>query len=258
MQLTDSEINDLREGGQKWLLVMQEIKAAVKVGANLKELERIAEATCQKLGVLPSFKGYQGYPAATCLCVNAEIVHCIPKDYTLKDGDIITVDFGVYHKGLHVDGAFTWGVGSVSPQAKQLLHAIYTALLAGTDQVRVGNRINDISTAVEKVLKAKGLVIFKQFVGHGIGHHLHEDILIPNYAISGPTPLLKANTAVAIEPIAGLGSDATVIDSDNGWDTYARSGQPVAEFEHTVLVTPQGPEIITPLESLFDGTKMVD
>lgn len=251
MQLTNSEIEDMRAGGQIWLQVMQEIKKAIHVGTNLTRLEKIAEEKTAKLGAIPSFKGYQGYPAATCLSVNDEIVHCIPRDYELKDGDIITVDFGIYHKGLHTDGAVTWGVGNISPEAKKLLAGVYSALLAGTDAVKVGNRVNDVSTAIERVLKAKGLVTFKQFVGHGVGHKLHEEILIPNYAVSGPTPLLKANTAIALEPIAGLGRDATVLDSDNGWDTRARSGQPVAQFEHTILITETGIEIMTPLETLI-------
>jgi methionyl aminopeptidase len=255
MQLTNSEIEDLREGGQKWLAVMQEIKNAIKVGTNLTTIEEIAERATAKLGAIPSFKGYQGYPAATCLSVNDEIVHCIPKDYTLQEGDIITVDFGVYYKGLHTDGAVTWGVGNISPEAKKLLSGVYSALLAGTDVVQVGGRVNDISTAIERVLKSKGLVIFKQFVGHGVGHKLHEEILIPNYAVSGPTPILKANTAVALEPIAGLGTDATVLDCNNGWDTRAKSGQPVAQFEHTILITDTGIEIMTPLETLIESIK---
>lgn len=245
----------MRLAGQKWLEIMRVLKSHIQIGTNLKEIERIAEQESAKRGVIPSFKGYQGYPAATCLSVNEEIVHCIPKDYALKNGDIITVDFGVYHQGLHVDGAVTWGVGEISPRNKQLLKGVYAALLAGTDAIKVGGRVNDISTAIEKILNAKGFVIFKPFVGHGIGHRLHEDIFIPNYSIPGSTPMLQANMAVALEPIAGLGEDDTILEGDNGWDTKAKSGQPVAEFEHTVLITPQGPEIMTPLETLIDSIK---
>lgn len=240
----------MREGGRKLVTIMRTLKSAIRPGANLQTLEDIAEQEARKQGGIPSFKGYRGYPAATCLSVNEEIVHCIPRDRELRTGDIISVDIGLYYKGVHTDMAVTWPVGPTSPEVKRLMTGTYTALLAGTEAIRPGGRVNDISKAIEKVLKGKGFTIFKQFVGHGVGRQLHESPMIPNFATPMPGELLKPGMALALEPIAGLGSEA-VEQGDNHWDTRAADGRPVAHFEHTVLVTDSGFEVITPLETLI-------
>lgn len=252
--LNEQEIDNLREGGKKLVTILQAIKEATKPGVNLKTLEEIAEREAALTGGILSFKGYRGYPAPVCLSVNEEIVHCIPRDRVLNAGDIVSVDAGLYYKGVHTDMAVTWPVGQVSPEVKRLLQGTYAALLSGTEAIRPDNHVNDISSAIEKVLRGKGLTIFKQFVGHGIGRQLHEDPMIPNFATKVPGLKLQPGIALALEPIAGLGGEA--VDQDgNQWDTRAADGKPVAHFEHTVLVTDSGFEVITPLETLIGGQK---
>ncbi|MFH0905636.1 MAG: type I methionyl aminopeptidase [bacterium] len=250
-RLTEEEIASMREAGRKLVAVLAEIKSAIAPGVNLMQLEEIADRATRKHGALPSFRGYHGYPAATCLSVNEQIVHAVPQDRVLRDGDILSVDMGLYYQGVHADATVTWSVGRVAPAVKRLMDGTYAALLAGTDQVKPGAHAGDISQAIEKVLKARGLTIFQQFVGHGIGKKLHEDIVIPNFFTGEMGPKLTPGTAIAIEPIAGLGSSDQVITSPDGWTAYAEDSQPAAHFEHTVLVTDQGHEVLTPLETLI-------
>lgn len=244
----------MREGGKKLIAIMQNLKEAIKPGVNLRSLEEIAEREAKRHGGIPSFRGYRGYPASVCLSVNEEIVHCIPCDRELQAGDIISVDMGLYYKGIHTDVAVTWPVGEISPELKRLIEGTYVALRAGTEAIRPGGHVNDISKAIEKVLSGKGLTIFKQFVGHGVGKQLHESPIIPNFAARMPGEKLKPGMALALEPIAGLGGESVKQDS-NQWDTRTTDGRPAAHFEHTVLVTNSGFEVITPLEILIGGQK---
>jgi methionyl aminopeptidase len=172
-----------------------------------------------------------------------------PETVSCKSGDIITVDFGLYYHGVHVDAAVTWPIGAVGPEARRLLDGTYAALLAGTEQVKPGHHVGDISAAIGRTLTARGLTIFRQFVGHGIGRQLHEEPMVPNFP-SGRGRKLVPGMALALEPIAGLGSENTILD-DNNWDTRTTDGKPAAEFEHTVLVTETGVEVLTPLETLI-------
>lgn len=250
--LNPTEIANMKEGGKKLVAILQTLKNEINPGTNLKTLEEIALAEARRHGGTPSFKGYRGYPSATCLSVNEEVVHCIPRDRVLKEGDIVSVDMGLYYKGVHTDMTITWPVGKIGPEVRRLLDGTYAALLAGTEAIRPGNYVNDISTAVEKGLRARNLTIFKQFVGHGIGQQLHQEPMIPNFSAQTPGRELKPGMALALEPIAGLGSSA-VDSGENGWDTRTRDGKPAAQFEHTVLVTDSGFEVITPLETLIGG-----
>lgn len=254
MKLTDEEIADLREGGRRLVLILERLRREIKPGTNLQTLSRLAETEAKRQGGLPSFQGFEGYPAPVCLCVNDQVVHCIPSDTVLQAGDIITVDMGLYYRGLHTDAAVTWAVGQVSPIVKRLMDGAYAALLAGTSEVRSGAKVSAVSGAIEKTLTGKGLTIFRQFVGHGVGHRLHENPMIPNFTTPGSSPTLIAGTALAIEPIVGLGDEETITEADD-WSVRTADGKPVAEFEHTVLVTDQGYEVITPLETLIGSPK---
>jgi len=248
--LTDSEIISLREGGKKLVEVFEILKSHIRPGVNLLELSDIAEKEILARDAIPCFKGYEGFPAAACLSADEQVVHCIPVDRVLKEGEIITVDMGLSYQGINTDAAVTWGVGEISADRKRLLEGTYRALLAGTDQVRPGIHVNTISAAIEGVLKASNLTIFKQFVGHGIGHELHEDPYIPNFASGEVGPTLSVNQAIAIEPITGLGVDQIITASD-GWSVATADGRPSAHFEHTILVSESGFEVITPLETLL-------
>ncbi|RLC37905.1 type I methionyl aminopeptidase [candidate division Kazan bacterium] len=249
MQLSKTDIENMREGGRKLVEILAAIKREVRPGVSLVRLEEVAQAETKKQGGIPSFKGYQGYPAATCLSVNEQVVHCIPDDRILKEGDIITVDFGLFYKGLHTDAAVTFCVGKVSPEARRLLRGTYAALLAGTDQARPGNHVNDISAAIDRTLKANRLTTFRQFTGHGVGARLHQEPIIPNFSNPSQGMKLVPNMAIAIEPIVGLGS-SEILTGDNGWNVSTKDGKLAAQFEHTVLITETGYEIITPIEKL--------
>jgi len=252
--LTEQDIIDLREGGRRLVAIFQVLKARVRPGTNLLELEKLANDEANKLGGIPSFKGYHGYPAALCLSPNHTIVHGIPADYLLRDGDILAIDMGLYYKGWHTDAAITLPIGEIAPEAKRLLAGTYAALLAGTDAVRPGNRIQDISRSIEKVLRGRHLTIFRNLVGHGVGRELHLDPMIPNFDPGRPGPAIHPGMTLALEPIAGLGSEDTRELSD-GWTIETVDGRLAAHFEHTILVTPDGPEVLTPLETLIDGQK---
>lgn len=250
MSLTPEEVKNMREGGRKLVEVLAAVKAEIKPGVSLNHLEAVANKETERQGGIPSFKGYQGYPAATCINVNEQIVHCIPDDRILQEGDIVNVDFGMFYKGIHTDSAVTFPVGKIAPEAQRLLHGAYAALLAGTEQVKPGNYVNDISMAIEHTLKVNKLTTFREFVGHGVGYQLHQEPMIPNY--SNPTKGMKLvpNMAIAIEPITGLGS-SEVITHDNGWNTSTKDRKLSAFFEHTILITESGYEIMTPIETLI-------
>lgn len=256
MALNPEQIAALREGGQKLTQILDLLVTAAKPGVNLLELEAMAQLEAEKAGGNASFKGYQGYPAASCLSVNEGIVHCIPQDYTLKDGDVITIDMGLYYQGIHTDSAITVPIGNVSPEVKKLLSGTYQALLAGVNQAKAGNRVEDISSAIETVLEEENLTIFRDFTGHQIGTSLHDGLIIPNFTTNHTdSPVLEKNIAIAIEPIAGLG-DTRVIYADDGWTANTSDGKPAAHYEMTVLIGENGAEIITPIGSIVQKLKI--
>lgn len=252
MNLTEQDIADLRESGRRLVAVFQALKPRIQPGVTLIELDKLASDTIDQLGGLPSFRGYEGYPAATCLSVNQVIVHGIPTDYALKAGDIIGVDIGFYYKGWHTDAAVTWPVGEIAPEAKRLLAGTYAALLAGTDAAKVGNRVQDISKAIEQTLRGRNLTPFRSLVGHGVGRQLHLPPMIPNFDTGKPGPTLEEGMTIALEPIVGLGRDE-MVESPDGWTLLAADEKLAAQFEHTLLITANGPEILTPLESLIES-----
>jgi methionyl aminopeptidase len=213
-------------------------------GVTTGELDELAEEFVTGQGGYPTFKGYRGYPAATCISPNSMIVHGIPGPYELADGDILSVDVGVTLDGFVADSAYTFPIGEISAEAERLLDAGQAALAAGIDQCRPGNRLSDISHAVQQVTEAAGFSVVRSLVGHGVGRSMHEDPQIPNYGQPGRGPQLAEGMTFAIEPMINMGSPEIVVHDDE-WSISAADGSLSAHFEHTVAVTEAGPRILT-------------
>ena len=241
---SDHEIELLRIAGSIVYQTHQYLKPFIKEGITTKELDTLAEKFIRSKGATPSCKGYHGFPATLCTSINDEVVHGIPSGRKLKNGDIITLDICACYKGYHGDSAWTYEVGEVSKDVKHLMKGTHEALFAGLEQVKPGNRIGDISNAVETVAKKYHLGVVRELCGHGVGHDLHEDPDIPNYGKAGCGPLIKEGMVFAVEPMLNLG-DKDVCMLDDGWTIVTYDESPSAHFEHTVLVTKDGYEILT-------------
>jgi methionyl aminopeptidase len=213
-------------------------------GVTTAELDELAEEFVTGQGGYPTFKGYRGYPAATCISPNAMIVHGIPGPYELGEGDILSVDVGVTLDGFVADSACTFPVGEISAEAERLLEACQAALAAGIEQCRPGNRLSDISHAVQRVTESAGFSVVRSLVGHGVGRSMHEDPQIPNYGEPGRGPLLAEGMTFAIEPMINVGGPEIVVHDDE-WSISTADGSLSAHFEHTVAVTAAGPRILT-------------
>jgi methionyl aminopeptidase len=247
--LTDNEITAMRESGRMLATVLDVISAEIKAGMTPKDASSIAGRELEKLGGKPAFKGFEGFPDIICISTNNEVQHSIPNDHVFVDGDIVNFDFGVTYRGMVTDGGTTISIGGTSKadaDGKRLLEGTERALYAGIDQVRDGARVGDISAAVQAVLQSYNLGIVRELVGHGVGHELHESPEIPNYGFKGTGPTLKAGQTIAIEPITTLG-DHRIFQTRDGWTLMTVDGSRSAQFEHTVLVTSQGAEILTQL-----------
>jgi methionyl aminopeptidase len=216
----------------------------VRPGITTGELDRIADEFIRSEGGVPTFRGYRGYPAAICASPNEMIVHGIPGPYVLADGDVLSVDVGVTLNGFVGDSAFTFAVGEVSEEAEALLETCRAALDAGIEQARAGNRIGDISAAVQRVTEAGGFSVVKALVGHGVGRTMHEEPQIPNFGQPGRGPVLQEGMTLAIEPMITAGG-AEIVVADDGWSISTEDGSLAAHFEHTVAVTAEGPRILT-------------
>jgi len=216
----------------------------VRPGITTGELDQIAEKMCKELGVKPAFKGYKGFPACVCISVNDQVVHGIPGDRVLENGDIVGLDFGVIHEGYHGDSAITVPVGTITPQAQALVDATRECLMKGIEQAVVGNKLFDISHAVQNYVEGLGFSVVREFVGHGIGKSLHEDPQVPNYGPKGRGVPLKEGLVLAIEPMINAGTHAIKVESD-GWTAVTIDGSLSAHFEHTIAITKNGPEILT-------------
>ena len=213
-------------------------------GVTTGELDTIAEEFIRSRGGEPTFKGYKGYPAATCLSPNSMVVHGIPGKSRLQDGDILSVDVGVTLDGFVADSAWTFAVGSISPDAQRLLDVCRAALEAGIEQARVGKTIGDISQAVQSVTEGGGFSVIRSLVGHGVGRSMHEDPQVPNFVSGNSGPELKEGMTIAIEPMITAGS-ADVYIHDDDWSISTADASLAAHFEHTVAVTADGPRILT-------------
>jgi methionyl aminopeptidase len=208
------------------------------------ELDRIAEEHIRSRGGIPTSKGYRGFPAALCISPNTMVVHGIPTEYRAREGDIVSIDLGVTLDGFVADSAYTFPVGEIDPEAQRLLEAGQDALAAGIEQARPGNRLSDISHAVQTVTEEAGFAVVRSLVGHGVGRSYHEDPQIPNYGPPGRGPLLAEGMTLAIEPMINAGGPDVEIHDDN-WSISTADGSLSAHFEHTVAITESGPRILT-------------
>lgn len=242
---TDAEIADLRTSGRILADTIELVAAAVKPGVTTKELDAIAMREIRQRGGQPAFLGYQGFPAALCTSINTEVVHGIPnQNHVLQAGDIVGLDLGVAYKGMYTDHAITVAVGDISSEAQQLLSDTEASLMRGLQMVKAGGRVGDISAAIEKTLKPKKYGIVRDLTGHGVGRAVHEPPSIPNFGAAGSGPKLEAGMVLAIEPMVTLG-DWRVETRPDGWTVATADGSLAAHFEHTVLVTQDGYELLT-------------
>lgn len=238
------DIEKMRAAGKVVAVVLEELSELVVSGMTTGELDRVAEAAIRRHGAVPSFKGYRGYPAATCISLNEEVVHGIPGDRRLEDGDIVGIDLGVILDGWQGDSALTLPVGSVSEQASHLMETTQQALYAGIAAVRAGARIGDVGHAIQQYAEKRGFSVVRDLVGHGIGRNMHEEPQVPNFGKPGRGPLLEAGATLAIEPMLNAGGYQVDTLAD-GWTMIARDRSLSAHFEHTVAVTDVGADILT-------------
>ncbi|HEY8497771.1 MAG TPA: type I methionyl aminopeptidase [Limnochordales bacterium] len=238
------EIEKMRAAGRLVGRLLEEIGRRVRPGVTTRELDRFAEEFIRRHGGVPSFKGYRGYPASICTSINEQVVHGIPADRRLREGDILSVDVGVVLDGYHGDAARTFPVGEVDERARHLLEVTERALWAGIEQARAGNHLSDIGHAIQRVVEAAGLSVVREFVGHGIGRAMHEDPQVPNYGLPGRGPRLRPGMTLAIEPMVNEGaSDVTILEDQ--WTAVTVDGSRSAHFEHTVAITEDGPVVLT-------------
>ncbi|HEU19024.1 MAG TPA: type I methionyl aminopeptidase [Deltaproteobacteria bacterium] len=238
------EIEQLRVSNQIVAEVLECLKTLIQPGITTQDLDRYAEEMTLKKGAKPAFKGYMGYPSSLCVSVNSEVVHGIPSDRVLKDGDIVSLDFGSYYQGYYGDSAMTIPVGNVSGNAKRLIDVTNEALYKGIAEARTKNRLGDISAAVQNHVERAGFSVVRDFVGHGIGRKLHEEPQIPNFGIQGRGIALKAGMVFAIEPMVNEGTYHVKVMKD-GWTVVTLDGKLSAHFEHTVAITEDGPDILS-------------
>lgn len=227
-------------------LTHEHLKKHIKVGITTKEIDKIADDYIRSLGGIPSFKGYNGFPGSICTSVNEVVVHGIPSNLRLKEGDIISIDIGVYHNGFHADSAWTYGVGKISDENQKLLDVTLASLYEGIKEAKANNRVGDISHAIESYIEPYGYGIVEEFTGHGIGRSLHEDPYVPNFGKPKTGALLRSGMTICIEPMINLGTKNIKILKDN-WTTVTLDKKNSAHFEHMIAIMDDGCEILTEL-----------
>ncbi|SFB19962.1 type I methionyl aminopeptidase [Clostridium frigidicarnis] len=238
------EIDYMREAGRivgETLLMLKDI---IKPGITTAEIDKIAEEFITKQGAKPSFKGYGGFPATLCISINDQVVHGIPGKTVLKDGDIVTLDCGALINGFHGDAARTYAVGNISDEAAKLIKVTEESFFKGIEKAVIGNRLTDISHEIQEYVEANGFSVVRDFVGHGIGKSLHEDPEVPNFGRPGRGPKLVEGLVLAIEPMVNIGG-FHVRTKQDGWTVVTADGSLSAQYENTVVITPDGPEILT-------------
>jgi methionyl aminopeptidase len=234
----------MRKAGKVVAEMHEATRAAIRPGVTTMELNEVAAEVLAKRGARSNFLNYHGFPAVICTSPNDMIVHGIPGDYRLKEGDIISVDCGAIIEGYHGDAAYTAGVGDVSAAAQKLMDVTERSLWAGIDQLRIGNRLHEVGRAVQTVAEAAGFSVVREYVGHAIGTEMHESPQVPNYWPGSPGPTLKEGMVFAIEPMVNVGSYETYV-LDDDWSVMTSDGKLSAHFEHTIAVTDNGPEVFT-------------
>ena len=236
----------MRQAGTVVAQTKARMMEALQPGISTQELDSIAAQEIRRLGAKPSFKGYLGFPATICVSINEQIVHGIPSDRVIQDGDVVSLDVGAIVGGFHGDSAFTVGVGDASEEAQRLIEATKESLRLGIAEARAGGRVGDISAAVQGYAEASGCSVVRQYVGHGIGRAMHEDPQVPNYGVPGRGPLLREGMALAIEPMLNIGGWEAV-QLDDGWTVVTADGSLSAHFEDTIAITEMGTEVLTAL-----------
>jgi methionyl aminopeptidase len=242
---TPDQVEEMAAAGQILVRCLRMLAAKARPGVTTKELDEAADKFIHSQGAEAAFKGYRGFPASICASPNSMVVHGIPGPYELKRGDLLSVDVGVIKDGWVADAAITVPIGSVGPEARKLLDVTKAALFEGTEQVRPGNHLGDVSAAIQRAVEIEGLSIIRTLVGHGIGRDMHEDPQVPNFGEPGKGPLLEEGTVLAIEPMVNAGGPLVRM-GDDGWAVYSQDGSLAAHFEFTVAVTADGPRILTP------------
>ncbi|MFD2925214.1 type I methionyl aminopeptidase [Halobacillus naozhouensis] len=241
---TPREIEIMREAGRIVALTHQEMKKSIRPGVTTGELDQIADQFIRSMDAIPSFKGYNGFRGSICASVNEELVHGIPGDRVLNEGDIISIDIGANYKGYHGDSAWTYPVGTVDENTEDLLRVTETSLLKGLDEAKPGERLSNISHAIQSYVEAEGFSIVREYVGHGVGQDLHEDPQIPHYGPPNKGPRLKPGMVLAVEPMVNAGSRYVKTLSDR-WTVVTQDGKMCAHFEHTIAITEEGYEVLT-------------
>ncbi len=240
------EIEALAESNRLVAEVMEGIGSQIRVGAIPREIDNWVEEFIRQRGGVPAFKGYRGFPASVCFSVNEKVVHGIPDRTPVKDGDVCSIDIGVLLDGFYGDMARTFPVGNVRPEVNRMIKVAHQSLDAGIQEFRLGNRLHDISAAVQKVAEAGGYSVVRDFVGHGIGRSLHEDPQVPNFGRSGTGPRLRVGLALAIEPMLNMGTHEVEVLGD-AWTVVTRDRKLSVHVEDTVVLTEEGPKILTRL-----------
>lgn len=238
------EIGKMAKAGKVVAEVLESIKGMIKAGMATKEIENYADKRIAALGGIAAFKGYRGYPSSVCISINEQVVHGIPSSRKMNEGDIVSIDIGVYMDGFYGDGAITIPIGTIDSGSAKLIKVTEEALYLGIRNAVAGKRLYDISGAIQRHVEEHGFSVVRLFVGHGIGRQLHEEPQIPNYGMPGHGPRLKEGMTLAIEPMVNAGTHEVRI-LDDGWTAVTADGKKSAHFEHTVLVTADKPKILT-------------
>jgi methionyl aminopeptidase len=242
---TPEQIEKMAAAGAILSRCLQMLAGKARPGVTTEELDASAEKFIRSQQAVPAFKGYRGFPGSICASPNEMVVHGIPGPYECRDGDVLAIDVGVVKDGWVADAAMTVPIGSVTPEATELLDVTRSALFAGAEQMRPGNHLGDVSAAIQRAVEDAGLSIIRTLVGHGIGREMHEDPQVPNFGEPGRGPLLEEGTVLAIEPMVNAGGP-NVRMGDDGWAVYSEDGSLAAHFEFTIAVTAGGPRILTP------------
>ena len=251
---TQEEIELLRENNLLVSATLAEVAKHIKPGITTLQLDAIAEKFIRSHGAVPGFLGYGGFPNTLCVSVNEQVVHGIPSDYALREGDIVSVDCGTIMKGFYGDSAYTFAVGRIEPEIQQLLDVTKEALYKGVAQAKAGNRVGDISAAVQEHAEKNGCSVVRELVGHGLGRNMHEDPEVPNYGARGRGPLLKEGMVICIEPMINLGTKYVVFERD-GWTVRTRDRKPSAHFEFAVAIGKDGADILTDFSIIENALK---
>lgn len=244
---TEEEISALRRSNQIVGQVLAELRTMVRPGVRTKDLDAYAESRARELGTQPAFKGYRGFPASLCTSVNEVIIHGLPSERVLREGDIIGLDFGVLCEGFYGDAAVTYPVGAVEAEAGRLMAAAEQSFFKGLEHMREGRRISDISYAIQSWVEAQGFSVIREFVGHGIGRALHEEPQVPNFGVPGRGPLLERGMTLALEPMLNVGGWQTKVGKNN-WTVSTDDGSLSAHYEHTIAITEGEAEVLTKLQ----------